>query len=134
MTKCIWCNREVAPGEGTAVEFDYGTARACSDACNEDYYRFARYVHRSKWRFIGLMLAVCLAGTVVTFLNMKHDNGALGTFIVLTGMGVVIRKYPFTTPQFVESHGGKEAVRFARRAALYLIFAGIAAGLLLYFL
>jgi hypothetical protein len=130
--KCIWCNREIAAGEqGLPVEFNYGRAYACSDEHVQEYYRIARIVDRIKYRYIALMLLVCALGTALVFIRMKADNGALGVLVCFSGMGAVIWRYPYTTPQTVENLGGRAAIKLARRMALGLMIAGPIAALLM---
>gem|GEM_PF-1343495 len=125
--KCYWCadkDRELSSsefefrGKKEAVEI-------CSEQCEKDLLDFVAYASDHLWHFLIGLFALPLIGTVITILMQDVDNGGFGCFVIFAGMGGVIFKYPFVTPQTVAMFGAKKGIAIGRYTGIGCIVLGV---------
>jgi hypothetical protein len=128
--KCIWCAaRDVELEE---VRLGPEVAAVCSDACRSRAEGFVADVEAHKVHFLAGLIGLPLLGVVLLFLLRPYDQGASGTFVVFAGMGLVLLRYPFVTPQTVQLLGLARSVRLARWLGAACVLGGAIAAVLVY--
>ena len=126
--KCLWCGKSTSQLTKIYLQFKGKTEEAeiCSPACEKNYRDISRYVYAHIKHLVVALALVTLVGLIVTFWRISIDRGALGVFIISTGMGIVVIKYPFVTTETVNRMGAKKAIAFARSLGIICIILGIA--------
>lgn len=128
--KCIWC----AARDVELEELHLGpeVAAVCSDPCRSRTERFLADVEAHKLHFLAGLIGLPLLGVALVFLLRPYDHGAAGTFVVFAGMGLVILRYPFVTPQTVQLLGLARSVRLARWIGVACMLGGAIAAAWVY--
>jgi hypothetical protein len=121
--------RDVEVTQGQQTE----TVCVCSDTCEKELQAFVVFVERRKFHFFGGLLGIPLVGTLVTFLTLPYDSGALGMLTIMGGMGATVIKYPFVTPQTLQlARGIQRATKLGKILGVVLILMGVVAAVLMY--
>jgi len=130
--KCDWCHRPFGDLEVKEVTFKSSVEEIaiCSQECEDQLVAFYRYAESRVWHFLAGLLLLSAIGGAVAIWRENIDNGALGYLIMGVGMGAVIFKYPFVTPQTVQVLGVKKGIVLVRVIGVMLALAGI--GLFVY--
>jgi len=125
--KCFWCSKESS--ELTKIQLQFKKkpeeVKICGVTCEKELRNFVQYAdtHIKHYMF-GFVFSI-LFGLVITFWRIKIDYGALGTFIIFAGSGLVLIKYPFVTPQTVALLGAKKAIASGRILGTISIILGV---------
>ena len=125
--KCDWCHRPSVDLEVREVAFKSSVEEItiCSQECEEQLVSFCMFAESRVWYFLaGLLLLPAIGGAVAVW-RENIDNGALGYLIMGVGMGAVIFKYPFVTPQTVQMMGMKKGILLGRAIGVVLAVAGL---------
>ena len=130
--KCDWCYRPSGDLEVKEVTFKSSVEEIaiCSQEREDQLVAFYRYAESRVWHFLAGLLLLSAIGGAVAIWRENIDNGALGYLIMGVGMGAVIFKYPFVTPQTVQVLGVKKGIVLVRVIGVMLALAGI--GLFVY--
>lgn len=125
--KCDWCHRPSGDLEVKEVTFKSSVEEItiCSQECEDPLVAFYRYAESRVWHFLAGLLLLPAIGGAVAIWRENVDNGALGYLIMGVGMGAVIFKYPFVTPQTVQMMGMKKGILLGRMIGALLVLAGI---------
>ena len=126
--KCVWCADKEAKLKDVEIPWQKTTetVKLCGDHCEEQTRAFYKYAETHLVHFLVGLFGLPAIGLAVTLLMLKIDNGGVGMFIIFAGMGWVIIKYPFVTPQTIQLFGIKKSIRFVRIMGFLMILGGIA--------
>ncbi len=131
--RCTWCHSEREQLDSVQLlGRDGGSemAAVCDAECGAEVAGFVEFAQARIAPFLVGLLGIPAIGGVIAVVREDIDGGALGYLIMAAGMGLVIIRYPFVTPQTIDLLGMKRSLVLARGLGAALIAAGVA----LYFL
>ena len=125
--QCFWCSKKSPDLKPIELLYRGKTqeVKVCGIMCEKELLAFTDYAESHiKHYIVGLSISIII-GFIVTILRIKIDYGALGVFIIFSGSGLVLLKYPFVTPKTIDSFGAKKAIKSGRILGLVSISLGI---------
>jgi hypothetical protein len=134
--KCVWCADKEATLKDVEIPWQKTTetVKLCGDHCEQNTREFYHYAETHLVHFLVGLFGLPVIGLVVTLLMMKIDNGGVGMFIIFAGMGAVIIKYPFVTPQTIQLFGIKNSIKLVKVMGVLMILGGIACAAIMPFM
>lgn len=125
--KCHWCSNERPDLQEIEIHFKGKSNRAkvCNATCAQELGDFVKYADSHlKHYYLGFVLSIVI-GSMLAIWRIKYDYGALGVFIIFSGSGLTLIRYPFVTPQTVALLGAKRAVSSGRIIGWLNIIIGV---------
>lgn len=133
MPKCSYCNKDDAENQMTLRTWvgsrqENALFYYCSESCKNAIEEFSIYVNNNVKRFLYLILIVILAFIIfplLAFVFKEKQILFLGFSIPIFILGIVIRKYPFATPETSNKWGLKRSITVMKYIGIVLITLGI---------
>ena len=109
--------------------------RHWKEKCKNEVKKFTEFVNKNAIKFlmlIGIAVFSCIPFTILQVVTDNKIWAVIEMLVMLVGIGLVIIKYPFATPQTNELFGLRKSIKITKGIGIVCVIMGIVSAVLIY--